>query len=157
MASQGRSATSRQDRRPTFAGKGNSCNNVFGVSRDNDTYWDLAIIGSIGGIQRPASVIETHLTTQVSTKGCFQPGSIDRSGLHAGMCGTCVHRDELLRTAATFVYVGNVELTAVSQWGDVDRDCAIAVTLHYREMISATCCDIRIRKAMLVEIRHLTD
>src|SRR5262249_5451414 len=71
-----RATAARQDRRAELSRDGDGFNDVAGIARQHGAYRDLAIVGCVGGIQGPASVIESDLSLDAATQCSFEIGGV---------------------------------------------------------------------------------
>ena len=70
-------AATTGDRRAACPGDGNGRDHILDASRQHHADRCLPIVRSIGGVKRPATVVETHFATQIRLQLCLEVNSID--------------------------------------------------------------------------------
>ena len=68
LTTQACSAAARKDRRSVLARQAHGRFHILHMSRHNDANRHLAIIGAIGGIERPRPFVETHFAIDMRFK-----------------------------------------------------------------------------------------
>ena len=66
-------AAAAKQRRTEFAAKGDSRENIVHVMREDDANRNLAIVGTVGGVESTAALIETDFAAQGAAQGLGQP------------------------------------------------------------------------------------
>src|SRR6185436_18980311 len=61
LAGEARSCAARKHRRAVFAARCEGSDDIGVVPGDDDTYWRLPVVGSIGGIHRTCATVETDV------------------------------------------------------------------------------------------------
>ena len=69
LSSQRSSTAPAKDGRTVFTSQRDGCNDIVRIARENDSDGNLAIVGSVGGIERACAVVETNVTTDVASEG----------------------------------------------------------------------------------------
>src|SRR5579864_3265903 len=72
LACQRRASAAAKHRRRMLSTNGDRSNYIFGVSGNHYANWDLAIVRAVGGIERPAAIVETYLTAELTAQSGFQ-------------------------------------------------------------------------------------
>jgi hypothetical protein len=100
LAGKGRTSAPAQKRRFEFAAQRNCGENVIGIAGENDSDGDLAIIRSVGGVERAGSVIEADIASNLRSQRFSQPSGIG-SGVESlsserGICRAFWHGAALI-------------------------------------------------------------
>jgi len=67
-----------------IAAQGNRGKNIFFVARDYYADWDLAVIGSISGVNGAAAGVEADFAAEVTAEGGLKRGGIEWHGTRRG-------------------------------------------------------------------------
>ena len=75
-----RAASARQQRSVVIAAQGHDSENVFLIARNYNPDRDLAIVGSISGIESAAARIKANLSSKVAAKRSFKRSGVELRG-----------------------------------------------------------------------------
>src|SRR6267154_901197 len=62
-------ATAGEQRRAVFAAQRHSGQDIFGVARNYDSDWDLAVVRAVDGVEGAGTGIEADFSAEVAAKG----------------------------------------------------------------------------------------
>jgi hypothetical protein len=70
-----------------FATEGNRCENVFGISWDDHSDRNLAVVRAIGRIESAGACIETNVSAQMAPESGFKGGGVNSLGAGSQSAG----------------------------------------------------------------------
>jgi hypothetical protein len=73
LSGQGGAATATKQRSAEFAADGDGGEDVIGITREDYADGDLAVVGTVRGVEGAAAVVELHVAADVTSQGFVQP------------------------------------------------------------------------------------